>query len=169
MTNARSRKALSCMICMTLIGLAGLIPACNQPPAINPWRDDAIPQSAWSTPSQDAILAAGYDPVIRHRDISEIQAPCAAGDVPHYPLWWEDPFEDIGDGNNTYAWTWQDYVAMPYGFGRFLLNTMAWPASLAVTPPGTPMVSDGQIGRHHDAARGFSADPTADRSDVHPN
>jgi hypothetical protein len=31
------------------------------------------------------------------------------------------------------------------------------------------MVSDGRIGRDHDAARGFSPDPTADRSDVHPN
>lgn len=146
-----------------------VIPACNQPPAVNPWRDDSISSAAWSTPSQDAILAAGHDPVIRRRDVPVIQAPCADGDVPHYPLWWEDPFEDKGDGNNTFAWTWQDYAAMPYGFGRFLLNTMAWPVSMAVTPPGTPMVSDGQIGRDHDATRGFSPDPTADRSDVHPN
>ena len=153
---------------MTLICLAMAIPACTQPPAVNPWRDDSISQSAWSTPSQDAIFAAGHEPVIRRRDTPEIQAPYADEKVPHYPLWWEDPFEDKGDGNNTYAWTAQDYLAMPYGVGRFFLNTMGWPVSMVLTPPGTPMVSDSRIGRDHDAARGFSPDPTAERSDVHP-
>jgi len=154
---------------LALVCLATAIPACNQPPAVNPWRDDSIPRVAWSTPSQDAVIAAGHQPVIRRRDIPEIQAPHADEHVPHYPLWWEDPFEDKGDGNKAFAWGWQDYVAMPYSFGRFLLNTMGWPVSIVVTPPGTPMVSDGRIGRDHDAARGFSPDPTADRSDVHPN
>jgi len=154
---------------LALICLAMAIPACNQPPAVNPWRDDAIPQTAWSTPSQDAIIAAGHEPVIRQCDVPEIQAPYADERVPHYPLWWEDPLEDKGDENNTFAWTWQDYAAMPYSFGRCLLNTMGWPVSIVVTPPGTPMVSDGRIGRDHDAARGFSPDPTAERSDVHPN
>ena len=87
------------------------------------------------------------------------------GDVPHSPLWWEDPLEDKGDQNRAFAWTWQDYVAIPYSFGRFLLNTMAWPVSALVTPPGTPMVSDGQIGRDHDAATGTSPDPTATLAD----
>jgi len=169
MHSTLSHQARPSATWLTLMGLATAISACNQPPAVNPWRDDSIPRTAWSTPSQDAVIAAGHEPVIRQRNIPEIQAPCAAGHVPHYPLWWEDPFEDKGDGNDAFAWTWQDYVAMPYGFGRFLLNTMGWPVSIFVTPPATPMVSDGRIGRDHDAARGFSPDPTAERGDVHPN
>ena len=80
-------------------------------------------------------------------------------------LWWEDPFEDKGDQDDTFAWTWQDYVAMPYSFGRFLLNTIAWPVSAVVTPPWASMVSDGNVGRDHDATVGTSPDPTAGPSD----
>jgi hypothetical protein len=107
---------------------------------------------------------------MRVREVPEVEAPVAREEVPHYPLWWEDPFEDKGDGNCTFAWTWADYVAMPYSFGRYLLNTMAWPVSAVVTPPGTPMVSDGQLspgglGCDHDAARGVSPDPQASAAD----
>ena len=154
---------------LRLVSAAGLLSvllaACNEPPAVNPWRDDSISREAWSTPSRDGVLAAGHAPALRHRELAETQAPLADNSVPHYPLWWEDPFEDKGDSNAEFAWTWQDYVGMPYGFGRFLLNTVAWPVSAAVTPPGTPMVSDGCIGRDHDAARGTSPDPTAEATD----
>jgi hypothetical protein len=101
--------------------------------------------------------------------------------VPHYPLWWEDPFEDHGDRNDTFAWTSIDYVAWPYSMGRYLVNTIAWPVSAIVTLPGTPMVSDGVVvdsdaaGRlyfdvetplhPHDALRGHSPDPTATNAD----
>lgn len=83
-------------------------------------------------------------------------------------------FEDQGDNDNTFAWTWQDYLAMPYGPGRFLLNTMLWPVSAAVTGPGTSMVSDGILppqypglfkSHPHDARRGFAPNPTANRID----
>jgi hypothetical protein len=147
--------------------LAMTLPACNQPPAVNPWQDDAIPQSAWTTPSQDGVLAAGREPAIRQRDLPEIAFAEKVPVTPHYPLWWEDPFEDKGDGDAAFAWTYADYLAMPYSFGRYLLNTMAWPVSAAVTPPGTPMVSDGRIspGKDHDAKPGTSPDPRADRGD----
>ena len=139
--------------------------ACNQPPAVNPWRDDSIPRETWSTPSRDGVLAASPEPAPRHRPGHEVPGPEVKGDVPHYPLWWEDPLEDKGDQDRVFAWTWQDYVAMPYSFGRFLLNTIGWPLSAAVTPPGTPMLSDGRIGRDHDAATGRSPDPTAGPTD----
>ena len=54
---------------------------------------------------------------------------------------------------------------MPYSFSRFLLNTVAWPVSAVVTPPGTTMVSDGVTGKDHDAKRGTSPNPTATRED----
>jgi hypothetical protein len=139
--------------------------ACQQPPAVDPWRDDALPPSTWSTPSADGFLSEGHPPAHRSRDVATQPAPSVSNAVAHYPLWWEDPFEDKGDGNNTFAWTLADYVDMPYALGRFLLNTMGWPVSAVVTPPGTPMVSDGRVGRDHDARPGLYADPTAELSD----
>jgi hypothetical protein len=136
--------------------------ACDSPPAVNPWADDSVPARCCETPSYQGVMKAGHEPTVRHRDVSPVEAPLVDGQVPHYPLYWEDPFEDKGDQNDTYAWTWQDYVVMPYGLGRFILNTIAWPVSAVVTPPGTPMVSDGVIGRDHDARRGESPDPTDD-------
>ena len=49
--------------------------------------------------------------------------------MPHYPLWWEDPFEDKGDEDGKFAWTWMDYFAMPYSLARWDLNTVAVPVS----------------------------------------
>lgn len=158
------RAACSFAILSSLTALT--VTACNDPPAVNPWRDDAISADTWSTPSADGILAAGHEPVIRQRPgLAETCAPHVEPGVPHYPLWYEDPLEDKGDQNDAFAWTWQDYVAMPYSFGRFLLNTMALPVSSLVTPGNTAMVSDGVTGRDHDAARGTSPDPTAGPSD----
>lgn len=152
-------------ILAALVALATLVSACNQPPWVNPYRDDSIRSEAWTTPSEQGVLAAGHEPALRQRDFAESRVPEVAGDVPHFPLWWEDPFEDKGDMDGQFAWTWQDYLAMPYSYARFHLNTIAWPVSAVVTPPGTPMVSDGCIGKDHDAARGVSPDPTAGPED----
>jgi hypothetical protein len=132
---------------------------------VNPWRDDSIPSTVYGTASSEAVMAANEAPAIRLREIPPTPAPMARDEVPHYPLWWEDPFEDQGDNNDTYAWTWQDYLHMPYGFGRFILNTAGWPVSAVVTPPGTPMVSDGVVEKVHDAERGVSPDPVAGPGD----
>lgn len=142
-----------------------LLTACNATPWVNPWRDDSIPQNAWSTPSRDGILAADHAPAVRQSETPPIEGPVIGGQVPHFPLWWEDPFEDKGDQDNQFAWTWQDYFAMPYSYARWHVNTIGWPVSAVVTPPGTPMVSDGNIGRDHDAAKGASNDPTATPAD----
>ena len=166
--SARLLTTNSARVFATLVLIVATVSACNQPPAVNPWRDDAISPDTWSTPSRDSILAKGHEPAIRppRGRGPQRNAPRVRSDsVPHYPIWWEDPLEDKGDQNASFAWTWQDYVAIPYSFGRFLLNTKAWPVSALVTPPGTPMVSDGQIGRDHDAATGTSPDPTATLAD----
>jgi hypothetical protein len=137
--------------------------ACNKPPAVNPWRDDSISPMVWTTPSEQGIFEEGHQPVIRQRPVSCSQAPLVSGDVPHYPLWWEDPFEDKGDEDGKFAWTWMDYFAGAYSMARFDLNTLAVPLSAIVTPPCTPMVSDGLVapGRQHDAERGVSPNPSA--------
>lgn len=140
-----------------------LLTACNTPPAVNPWRDDSISPVTWTTPSEQGILAAGHEPHIRQRDFAPADAALVCGEVPHYPLWWEDPFEDKGDEDGRFAWTWQDYFAMPYSYARMHLNTVAWPVSAIVTLPGTPMVSDGYVApnRDHDARRGLAPNPSA--------
>lgn len=149
--------------------LALLAGACNEPPAVNPWRDDSIPESAWYSHSGESVLAANARPAIRHRDIPPSTAPLADGSVPHYPLWYEDPFEDQGDGNHEFAWTWQDYFAMPYGEGRYIVNTLGMPVSAVLQPPGSSMVSDGVVEPRgisaHDAKMGCSPNPSATRAD----
>ena len=163
MSRPQNRAWILVLVCLCVGSL--LISACNSPPAVNPWRDDSISRDTWATPSQDGVIASGHAPVVRKLNEPATSAPCAAEGVPHYPLWWEDPFEDKGDGDGQFAWTYADYIGAPYCYARWLLNTVAWPASAVVTPPGTPMVSDGQIGRDHDAARGESPAPTAGPED----
>ena len=162
---------------MGMCVLSGLLGACNQPPAVNPWREDSLPSSTWSTPSEQGILAANHQPVERHDGSPQKLAPTVSGQVPHYPLYFEDPFDDQGDRDGQFAWTWQDYLAMPYSFGRVLLNGIGFPVSVAVTPPGSSQVSDGKVNpsskvvdfssayHPHDALPGKSPDPAGDRTD----
>ena len=156
---------------LRIVAAAAMIAAigCQKPPGVNPFVDDALPPTTWSTPSADVVLATDVEPAHRQRDFAQSTAPSVAGEVPHYPLWWEDPFEDKGDGNTTFAWTLADAVAFPYSPARFLLNTVAWPVSAVVTPPFTPMVSDGVVRNKHDAERGRSPNPTTELSDFHPD
>ena len=88
-----------------------------------------------------------------------------SGAVAHLPLYFEDPFEDKGHGrtdetdpHNVYRGGWEDYVAIPYGFGRFTANWLLLPVSAVVTTPWTIMESDGKLSRQllgydHDAVR----------------
>lgn len=165
MARARMTRRLVSRIAPAAGVLGWFLLAGCTPPAVNPWRDDSLTQATYSSPSSEGILAAGKAPSIRGRTFDEMTGPRVGDDVPHYPLWWEDPMEDKGDGDSQAAWTWQDYVGMPYGFGRFLLNTMAWPVSAVVTPPGTPMLSDSIVGRDHDGRPGTSPNPTAGPQD----
>ncbi len=91
-------------------------------------------QRAW--PRQE--VSSAYEPVV------------------HGPLCFEDPFEDKGAGRPDHRWGWEDYVALAYCPARFVLNLGAMPVSMVVTPPWTPMESDGQLSRQllgydHDA------------------
>jgi hypothetical protein len=155
---------------VTLLAGALVLTGCNEPPAVNPWADDSIGRQEWTTHSEQEVVAANRAPVIRERDMPATLAPMANNEVPHYPLWWEDPFEDKGDGDETFAWTYADYLGMPYSLGRYILNTIAWPVSAVVTPPGTSMVSNGALspgglGCDHDAKVGVSCNPMATPTD----
>jgi len=130
-------------------------------PGVNPFKDDSISESQWTTPSAEGVLAASAGPSLRHLDWPPSEARIEPVGVPHWPLWWEDPFEDKGSVNNSFAWTYEDYVALPYGYGRFLLNTIAWPVSAVVTPPGTVEASDGYISRQ---ALGYDHDAIKEKS-----
>ena len=160
----RSHRLLLDLVVLSLGSIC--ISACtSQPPGINPWCDDSISQDTWTTPSEQGVFNSGHNAVLRQRNVEQSEAPLAIAGVPHYPLWWEDEFEDKGDGDGKFAVTWIDYAASPACYARWLLNTVAWPASAVVTPPGTPMVSDGVIGQFHDAAKGESPNPTAGPDD----
>jgi len=132
--------------------------ACACQHTLKPFQDELPPTEAISTASADGVRASGKTAEVRQRSWKASQARYAHGGVTHWPLWWEDPFEDQGSQDGVFAWTWEDYLAWPYSFGRFLLNTMAWPVSAVVTPPGTVMISDGRLSRQalrcdHDAER----------------
>ncbi len=124
--------------------------------AVNPFVDDTASAEPATTASEEKVRAAQATPVVRRRDWEQSRLGYASGDVEHWPLWFEDPFEDKGSEDGKYALTAEDYIAMPYSFARLLLNTMGWPVSAVVTPPPTPMVSDGRLsqqalGKDHDA------------------
>jgi hypothetical protein len=103
------------------------------------------------------------------------------GAVTHWPLWFEDPFEDIGNRycpvadrdapDNVFCWNWVDYMHIGYGPGRELVNIAGWPVSAVVTPPGTLMESDGYLSKgllgnyDHDAQR---ADCASEPPFIHP-
>jgi hypothetical protein len=118
---------------------------------------------AWSTTSGDEIYAEHSPSVVSQREWEQKSVVAPRGEVVHGPLYFEDPFEDKGAGRREQYIGWEDGVAFPYSLGRFLLNFMLLPASMVVTPPWTPMESDGEISRQllgydHDAIRVNRAD-----------
>jgi len=125
---------------------------------VDPWSDDLPGANDVSTASVEGARAAKVEPSQRVRESQRSRIEAQDGTVTHWPLWWEDPFVDKGSQDGQFAWTWEDYLAMPYGLGRNILNTMGWPVSAAVEPPFTVMGSDGKLSRQalgydHDAER----------------
>jgi hypothetical protein len=143
----------------------------------NPFVDSgAAVEPEMNTPSAEAYgaRAAQESPAVQPQRVwPESVVYAENGAVSHWPLWFEDPFEDKGYGykpvadrdapDREFAWNWVDYLHMAYGPGRMVfVNTPGWPISAIVTPPGTLMESDGHIskgllGYDHDAKRADSA------------
>ncbi len=137
-----------------LLTVALLLTGCAH--AINPFADEAATEEEMKTHSEELARSAEVSPIVRRREWPQQKATYPKGDVVHWPLWFEDPFEDKGSEDGRFAWTVEDYVALPYSFARLLLNTMGCPVSMCMVPPGTPMVSDGYLSRQalgmdHDA------------------
>lgn len=124
---------------------------------VNPYIDDLPVTSELTTASVAGARAAAVQPARPGRDFAAVQVGPQDGTVDHWPLWWEDPFEDKGSDDDQFAWTAEDYLAMCYGPGRFLVaNTFFFPLSAYVTKPFTIMCSDGRLSRQalgydHDA------------------
>lgn len=156
-------------IAATAVILVSLGSGCAQ--LNNPWSDSsALIDADMTTPSAEGYSGPAEfgGPTQRTWAGSEVQY--VNGSVTHWPLWWEDPFEDKGnrdkapasgdesEPDNQFAVTWVDYLGMGYSPGRLFLNTISWPISAIVTPPGTLMASDGKISKglvwhDHDAKR----------------
>lgn len=130
---------------------------------VNPWRDEMREEPPVTTPSVEGVRAAGAATASAHRPFSERVAAPVDGSVTHGALYFEDPFEDRGSDDGRFAWNGADYLYLPYGPCRFLLNGGLFPISALVTPPTTVMASDGVISRQaagamdHDAARAEAA------------
>lgn len=152
-----SRRNCATTTALTLVVAIGAT-GCQY--AINPFADETQPASTITTATAEAAaerVPTASTKHLRNWDAETRYYPKSGST--HWPLWWEDPFEDKGSENPQFAWTGEDYLAMPYGWARWLLNTGAWPISAIVTPPGTIMTSDGYLskqalGYDHDARRG---------------
>lgn len=143
------RLAYLAAICLASAGCAELI---------NPFVDDLPSTDEITTASVVAARSVPATPTEPVRQPQPLVASAQDGTVAHWPLWWEDPFEDKGSEDGQFAWTYEDYVAFPYGLGRFLVNMMGFPVSATVTPVWTVMGSDGRLSRQalgydHDATR----------------
>jgi hypothetical protein len=140
---------------------------CSQLKQANPYVDDTQPASTIMTTSSEGIRAADRSPIYRQREWEGHQVVYHNNDVTHWPLFFQDPFEDKGSEDGKFAWTWEDYLAIPWGYGRYWANTTLIPVSLAVPNPFEVMASDGELSKQW---LGYDHDPEpADRSAQTPS
>ena len=135
----------ACLICAT---------GCQH--MINPFADHVPRVEEVTTASVDGARGAPRLPSAPRRDFTAFRVESQPGTVSHWPLWWEDPFEDKGSEDGKFAWTWEDYLAMPWSYSRWFANVWLVSASIAVPQPFTVMASDGELseqwlGYDHDA------------------
>jgi hypothetical protein len=113
--------------------------------------DETIPADDITTATAKNIERLGLErgsaatepAALRPRDWPGLRARGNRGSVVHWPLWYEDPFEDCGSEDGRFAWTWVDAAAVPATTGRWVIDALGLPVSMLVTPPFTIMSSDG--------------------------
>ena len=132
------------------VALVCLSTACQH--VENPFRDETIPADSITTATAEGVRSQAGPAENLRRDWPPQRIVTHSGMVTHWPLWWEDPFEDLGSEDNQFAWTWEDAVAFPGTVGRWVVNTGGWPVSAVFIPPGTVMSSDG-IASHRGTPR----------------
>ena len=139
-------------LCLAALWLTG----CSQLRQANPYVDDTRPASTVTTTSSEGIRIADRGPVHRQRQWEGHQVVYQNNDVTHWPLFFQDPFEDKGSEDGQFAWTWEDYFAIPWCYGRWWANTALVPVSFAVPNPFAVMASDGQLSKQW---LGYDHDP----------
>lgn len=140
-----------------LVIVCGAASGCRE--LVDPWTDATISPDMVTTASVEGVRTAAAEP-----GDDEIRSDFAArpiapqdGTVSHWPLWWQDHFEETGSADGQFAMTWEDYFCMPYGLSRFIVNTIAIPISASFYPPvplrsSDGIVSRGPLGAEHDPA-----------------
>jgi|GEM_PF-6250727 len=117
----------------------------------NPFADPLEGDGEITTASSKCLGAGGGQPSISERGHAAMSTSVADGSVEHGPLYFEDPLLTGGSNDGRFAWTWEDYVGILYGDGRFLLNTCGLAVSAVVYPPWTAVRSAGFDLTSHEA------------------
>lgn len=125
---------------------------------VDQFPDQLANRSVVTTPSVEAARAVSVEPKVSHRDHGVVEVRAEDGMVTHGPLYFEDPFEEIGGQDGVSALSGVDFRHLVYGPWRFLINAVLFPINGTVTPPWCAMTSDGKASRRawgmdHDAAR----------------
>lgn len=131
---------------------------------VHPFRDELANEPPVTTASVETVQNSKATRSVQQRDWPAKELYSQNGAVRHHPLYFEDGFEDKGSDDGKFAWTHEDYVQLFSWRGRFLINTIAFPVSVVVTPPWTVMESDGVLSRQalgweHDAERAKCVEP----------
>ncbi len=166
----RTNSRLGLCAAMAALALAGCSHTENQ------WREDGPSRQVdWRTPTEIDIRENHEPGEQRVREWEAMNVAAVDGTVTHWPLYFEDPFEDKGSGNspfdpfqsgaNEYKLGWEDFFAIPYTHARYTLNYLLLPFSAIATPPWTVMASDGFISRQ---ALGYDHDATPRSTEKQP-
>jgi hypothetical protein len=127
----------------------------------NPFEDSSafIDDEMKTTSSEAYETGRAEFPQEARREWPQSDVSYQNGSVTHWPLWFEDPFEVIGNRyhsvppeerdapDNVFARNWVDYMDLGYSPARLLVNVGAYPVSAIVQPPGTLMESDGHLNK----------------------
>lgn len=171
-SNAPGGRFLRLVAAMTASCIAMVGVGCTQ--LNNPWQDSATAMDAeMTTPSAQGYQGKTEFGRPSRRTTAQAVLYYENGVTTHWPLWFEDPFEDKGnrwrnagepdDADVEFALNWVDYLYLAYGPARLFVNTVTWPIGAVVTPPGMLLESDGRVSKglvwyDHDARRSDSAD-----------
>jgi hypothetical protein len=130
---------------------------------VNPYMDQTTPADDITTATAETVSRnarpAPEGTETKRSGWPTVTAVGHGGSVSHWPLWFEDRYEDQGSEDGRFAVTAEDYWAWPYSVVKWMVNLLGLPASAVVTPPFTIMTSDGVLshqipGFWHDAEKG---------------
>jgi len=125
----------------------------------NPWKDSSeVVDAQLTTPNQE-IYADKQPTAIQHRAGTPSDFTYATGETTHWPEWFADPFNDLGNDHccgkadpgdrevidTRFAVNACDYGHIAYGPARMLLNIVGFPVSAVVDYPGKLQASDARL------------------------